>query len=451
MGEAKKTRVIVRDLQKELIRNKEHTPSTDAGKRATEEEEGDKHNTKKHRKNKEEEESDISENTASEIRKAGEVARHSDMKQDDTEEEKYKRDKEKEETRMEEERLDKRKRDTLYQEMIRTEKEEADRLITELPKGKIEANQKDVFELNETGGPWGTGMTTDQALMIRTWITTLDANSMAKAKTSTGRQGIQGDGDGAHGFREEHAQTVLRCFDKWRAKEFARRTGHGLQIQCGGEQQIWMGAIRRNLSLAPATTHAGPEGADHFDGSNVLEHDPAHQECKYGQAQLQCNILAKFTHGNDQGGDRKRGGGRDRRQEGTKEPARQGQCKREQVRQKETVGRTSRTRQPRIAAGRRRQLHGMDAKAEGLGSKGIRRSPEGRFGGGPRTRARRMGVTLELRQEQRRQEVLRGKPQGKMHGSTKDNKKEEDFPGVNIESKGLQKLKQSLHNNDKKM
>eukprot|EP00972_Heterocapsa_arctica_P072428 10696755-Heterocapsa_arctica.AAC.1 len=64
--------------------------------------------------------------------------------------------------------------------MIRTEKEEADRLVTELHKGKIEANQKDVFELNETVGPWVTGMTADQALMIRTWIATIDTNSMAK-------------------------------------------------------------------------------------------------------------------------------------------------------------------------------------------------------------------------------------------------------------------------------
>eukprot|EP00972_Heterocapsa_arctica_P115989 16450802-Heterocapsa_arctica.AAC.1 len=41
-------------------------------------------------------------------------------------------------------------------------------------------------------------------------------------------------------------------------------------------------------------------------------------------------------------------------QKGSKEPARQGQCKCEHVRQKETVGKTSRTKQPRIAAGRRR-------------------------------------------------------------------------------------------------
>eukprot|EP00972_Heterocapsa_arctica_P093145 13739511-Heterocapsa_arctica.AAC.1 len=67
---------------------------------------------------------------------------------------------------MKEERQAKEQRDTLYQEMIRTTKEEADRLVTALHKGKIEAYQKDVFELNETGSPWVTEMTMDQALMI---------------------------------------------------------------------------------------------------------------------------------------------------------------------------------------------------------------------------------------------------------------------------------------------
>eukprot|EP00972_Heterocapsa_arctica_P023445 3454461-Heterocapsa_arctica.AAC.1 len=63
---------------------------------------------------------------------------------------KDKKEEEKKESRMKEERLAKERRDTLYQEMIRTRKEEADRLVMALHKGKIEANQKDVFELNET-------------------------------------------------------------------------------------------------------------------------------------------------------------------------------------------------------------------------------------------------------------------------------------------------------------
>eukprot|EP00972_Heterocapsa_arctica_P101240 14923404-Heterocapsa_arctica.AAC.1 len=72
------------------------------------------------------------------------------MKKEDHMKDKDMKEEEKKASRMKEERLAKEKRDTLYREMIHTGKEEADRLVTELHKGKIEANQKDVFELNET-------------------------------------------------------------------------------------------------------------------------------------------------------------------------------------------------------------------------------------------------------------------------------------------------------------
>eukprot|EP00972_Heterocapsa_arctica_P091109 13444180-Heterocapsa_arctica.AAC.1 len=68
--------------------------------------------------------------------------------------------------RMNEERKEKEKRDELYQEMLRTAKVESDKLataiakvesdkqVTAMHKEKMEANKKDVFELNETSGPW---------------------------------------------------------------------------------------------------------------------------------------------------------------------------------------------------------------------------------------------------------------------------------------------------------
>eukprot|EP00972_Heterocapsa_arctica_P075434 11126289-Heterocapsa_arctica.AAC.1 len=55
MGEAKKTRVIVRDLQKELIKRKEHSPLIEAGKGTAEQEVGDTKNAKKYKKSEEEE------------------------------------------------------------------------------------------------------------------------------------------------------------------------------------------------------------------------------------------------------------------------------------------------------------------------------------------------------------------------------------------------------------
>eukprot|EP00972_Heterocapsa_arctica_P091005 13427630-Heterocapsa_arctica.AAC.1 len=72
MGEAKKTRVIVRDLHKELIKRKEHSPLTEAGKGEAKGQLEDTKEAKKHKKSEEEEELDISENTANEIKKAGE-------------------------------------------------------------------------------------------------------------------------------------------------------------------------------------------------------------------------------------------------------------------------------------------------------------------------------------------------------------------------------------------
>eukprot|EP00972_Heterocapsa_arctica_P055702 8218788-Heterocapsa_arctica.AAC.1 len=46
-------------------------------------------------------------------------------------------------------------------------------------KQKIEAYQKDVYELNDSMSPWVTGMTMDQALMIRSWILTIDVDNPA--------------------------------------------------------------------------------------------------------------------------------------------------------------------------------------------------------------------------------------------------------------------------------
>eukprot|EP00972_Heterocapsa_arctica_P076036 11214854-Heterocapsa_arctica.AAC.1 len=99
-----------------------------------------------------------------------------------------------------------------------------------------------------------------------------------EADPSTGRQGVQGNGNGATDFEKNMHKQCLDAMTNGMQGKFARKTSHGIQIQCGGEQQIWMGAIWRNLPLVPAATQAGSEGAGRFDGSNVLEHDPAHQE-----------------------------------------------------------------------------------------------------------------------------------------------------------------------------
>eukprot|EP00972_Heterocapsa_arctica_P071932 10625350-Heterocapsa_arctica.AAC.1 len=71
-----------------------------------------------------------------------------------------------EDLRAKEERPEKEKRDKLCQEMTQAGKMEADRLVTELHKQKTVAYQEDIFELNESMGPWVTEMTMDQALMI---------------------------------------------------------------------------------------------------------------------------------------------------------------------------------------------------------------------------------------------------------------------------------------------
>eukprot|EP00972_Heterocapsa_arctica_P078807 11621603-Heterocapsa_arctica.AAC.1 len=54
-GEAKKTRIIVRDLQNELIKRKEISPLTKAEPGVTEGKMGDMKEAKKHRKSEEEE------------------------------------------------------------------------------------------------------------------------------------------------------------------------------------------------------------------------------------------------------------------------------------------------------------------------------------------------------------------------------------------------------------
>eukprot|EP00972_Heterocapsa_arctica_P021074 3102671-Heterocapsa_arctica.AAC.1 len=47
-------------------------------------------------------------------------------------------------------------------------------------KAKVEANRLDIFELNETSRPWVTTMTQDQAIIIRTWVSTFEENHTAK-------------------------------------------------------------------------------------------------------------------------------------------------------------------------------------------------------------------------------------------------------------------------------
>eukprot|EP00972_Heterocapsa_arctica_P022982 3380145-Heterocapsa_arctica.AAC.1 len=59
------------------------------------------------------------------------------------------------------------------------EKVESDKQVTVMHKAKVEANRKDVFELNETRGPWVTTMTQDQAIIIRTWISTFEETHTA--------------------------------------------------------------------------------------------------------------------------------------------------------------------------------------------------------------------------------------------------------------------------------
>eukprot|EP00972_Heterocapsa_arctica_P107087 15775734-Heterocapsa_arctica.AAC.1 len=58
-----------------------------------------------------------------------------------------------------------------------------------------------------------------------------------EADPSAGRQRVQ-TGNGAHEFREEHAQAVPRCDGKRNTRKSARKASHGTTIQCGGEQQI---------------------------------------------------------------------------------------------------------------------------------------------------------------------------------------------------------------------
>ncbi len=75
----------------------------------------------------------------------------------------------------------------LRKEKVKTEelatallKVEADKQLSEMHKAKVEANRLDTFELNETSGPWVTKMTQDQAIIIRTWISTFEANHTAR-------------------------------------------------------------------------------------------------------------------------------------------------------------------------------------------------------------------------------------------------------------------------------
>eukprot|EP00972_Heterocapsa_arctica_P071493 10561658-Heterocapsa_arctica.AAC.1 len=56
----------------------------------------------------------------------------------------------------------------------------ADKRLSEMHKAKVEANRLDTFELNEVEGPWVTNMTTDQAIIIRTWLSTFEENHVAK-------------------------------------------------------------------------------------------------------------------------------------------------------------------------------------------------------------------------------------------------------------------------------
>eukprot|EP00972_Heterocapsa_arctica_P105876 15596541-Heterocapsa_arctica.AAC.2 len=76
-----------------------------------------------------------------------------------------------EKLRLHEEKKQKEKIYEIYQDMLRKAKLETDVLaaaltrvdsdkqVTAMHKAKVEANTKDIFELNETTGPWVTTMT----------------------------------------------------------------------------------------------------------------------------------------------------------------------------------------------------------------------------------------------------------------------------------------------------
>eukprot|EP00972_Heterocapsa_arctica_P037107 5462631-Heterocapsa_arctica.AAC.1 len=58
-------------------------------------------------------------------------------------------------------------------------KVEADKKLSEMHKAKVEANRLDISELNEGDGPWVTNMTKDQAIIIKTWISTFKESHIA--------------------------------------------------------------------------------------------------------------------------------------------------------------------------------------------------------------------------------------------------------------------------------
>eukprot|EP00972_Heterocapsa_arctica_P071910 10622285-Heterocapsa_arctica.AAC.1 len=58
-----------------------------------------------------------------------------------------------------------------------------------------------------------------------------------EADPGTRRQSVEGNGKGANGLRGKHAHAVPRCDDKRNARKSERKATHGMQVQCGGEQQ----------------------------------------------------------------------------------------------------------------------------------------------------------------------------------------------------------------------
>ncbi len=74
---------------------------------------------------------------------------------------------------------EKEERSAKMQDIIKKAKEVTDKLTAELAnveenkrlnKAKVEANRIDIFELNETTGPWVTNMSQDEAIIIKSWI-----------------------------------------------------------------------------------------------------------------------------------------------------------------------------------------------------------------------------------------------------------------------------------------
>eukprot|EP00972_Heterocapsa_arctica_P116275 16452336-Heterocapsa_arctica.AAC.1 len=302
---------------------------------------------------------------------------------------------------------------------------------------KDRGKQNGHFRAKRYGGTMGHNDDTGPGDYHQNMDHNIRGDQQGDADQGTGRRCFQTRGEGTHEHREGHAQEMLRCDDKRKTGKAKGEAKQGEQVQCGGKRQIRMGAIWRNLSLVQATAHAGDKRPGGHDRGQFLEHDTAHAELRHEKVLLQRQVLAETWNGNDQSGSRERGADTERRRQGARK------------RGEETVGLTDSVEQ---FEGSDRSYNGMDhTKERRLGGDRFRELSEGRFGGRWRSRARRL-VRLEVSQRQRRQEVLRGKPQAQRNSaqkeSNKDNKEESLPVYIKDKSDGLQRPKQYSHHND---